>query len=111
MSEKVFVIKKVKNSLPWTYVISDLNGQEIVGTFYKKKLQKTNQKNFEVERVISELDVDKLALVPVDLKERSGVVDNNVVKKGAYNELVKKVNAIGTTKSKILKIKYLVLLT
>ena len=28
-SEEVFVIKKVKNNVPWTYVISDLNGEEI----------------------------------------------------------------------------------
>ena len=30
------MIKKVKNTLLWTYVINDLNGQEIAGTFYKK---------------------------------------------------------------------------
>ena len=36
LSEKVFVITKVKNTVPWTYVISDVNGEEIVGTFYKK---------------------------------------------------------------------------
>ena len=36
----------------WTYVISDLNGGEIVGTFYKKELQKTNQKEFSVQKVI-----------------------------------------------------------
>ena len=35
-SEEVFVIKKVKNTVPWTYVIIDLKGEEIVGTFYKK---------------------------------------------------------------------------
>ena len=51
-SEEVFVIKKVKNTLPWTYVISDLQGDEIVGTFYKKELQITNQKEFRVEKVI-----------------------------------------------------------
>ena len=34
-SEEVFVIKKVKNTVPWTYVISDLKGEEIVGTFYE----------------------------------------------------------------------------
>ena len=34
----------VKNTVPWTNVISDLNAEEIVGTFYEKKLQKTNQK-------------------------------------------------------------------
>ena len=41
-SEEVFVIKKVKNIVPWTYVINDLNGEEITGTFYEKELQKTN---------------------------------------------------------------------
>ena len=42
-SEEVFVIKKIKNTVPWTYVINDLNGEEIIGTFYEKELQKTNQ--------------------------------------------------------------------
>ena len=46
-SEEVFMIKKVKNSVPWTYVISDLKGKEIVGTFYEKQLQKTNQKELK----------------------------------------------------------------
>ena len=32
-SEQVFVIKKIKNKVPWTYVINDLNGEEIVGGF------------------------------------------------------------------------------
>ena len=40
----VFVITKVKNTAPWTYVISDLNDEEIFGTFYEKVLQKANQK-------------------------------------------------------------------
>ena len=35
-SEEVFVITKVQNTVPWTYVISDLKGKEIVGTFYEK---------------------------------------------------------------------------
>ena len=35
-SEEVFVIKKVKNTVPWTIFISDLNGEEIVRTFYEK---------------------------------------------------------------------------
>ena len=51
-SKEVFVIKKVKNTVPWTYVISELNGEEIVGTFYEKKLQKTNQTEFRTEKVI-----------------------------------------------------------
>ena len=51
-SEEVFVIKKVKNSVPWTYVINDLNSDEIIGTFYEKELQKTNQQEFRIEKVI-----------------------------------------------------------
>ena len=38
-SEAILVIKKVKNSVPWTYEINDLNYEEITGTFYEKKLQ------------------------------------------------------------------------
>ena len=51
-SEEVFVIKKVKNTVPWTYVIDDLNGEEIIGTFYEKELRKTNQKELGIEKVI-----------------------------------------------------------
>ena len=47
-SEEVFVIKKFKN----TYVINDLNGEEIIGIFYEKELQKTNQQEFRIEKVI-----------------------------------------------------------
>ena len=49
-SEEVFVIKKVKNTVPWTHVINDLNGDEIVGTVYKKELQKTNQQEFRIKK-------------------------------------------------------------
>ena len=52
LSEAVFVFKKVKNTVPWKYVINDLNGKEIAGTFYKRELQKTNQKEFQIEKVI-----------------------------------------------------------
>ena len=51
-SEEVFVIKKFKNTVPWTYVINDLNGKDIIGTFYGKELQKTNQEEFRIEKVI-----------------------------------------------------------
>ena len=46
------MIKKVRNIVPWTYVINDLNGDEIIGTFYEKELQKTNQQKFRIEKVI-----------------------------------------------------------
>ena len=51
-SEEAFVIKKVKNTVTWTYIINDLNGEEIIGIFYEKELQKTNQQEFRIEKVI-----------------------------------------------------------
>ena len=51
-SEEVFVVSKIKNTVPWTYVINDLNGEKIIGTFYEKELQKTTQKEFRTEKVI-----------------------------------------------------------
>ena len=51
-SEEVFVIKKVKNTVSWTYIINDLNGEVIMGTFYEKELQKTSQEEFRIEKVI-----------------------------------------------------------
>ena len=50
--EKDFVIKEVKNTFLWTYVVNDVNGEEIIGTFYEKELQKTNQQRFKREKVI-----------------------------------------------------------
>ena len=38
--------------MSWTYVTNDLNGKEIVGTFYEKKLRKANQKGVRIEKVI-----------------------------------------------------------
>ena len=46
------MIKKVRNTVPWTYVINDLNGEEIIGIFCEKELQKINQKEFRIEKVI-----------------------------------------------------------
>ena len=46
------MIKEIKNTVPWTYVINDLNSEKIIGTFYGKELQKTNQEEFRIEKVI-----------------------------------------------------------
>ena len=40
-SGEVFVGSKIKNTVPWFYVINDLSGEEITGSFYEKELQKT----------------------------------------------------------------------
>ena len=51
-SEESFVVRKIKNTESWTYAISDLNGEEIIVSFYEKELQKNNQKKFRIEKVI-----------------------------------------------------------
>ena len=51
-SEEIFVIKRIKNEASWTYAIDDLNGEEITETFYEKELQKTDQQEFRIEKVI-----------------------------------------------------------
>ena len=50
-SEEIFVIKRIKNTVPRPFVIGDLNGEEIIGTVFEKELQKTNQKEFRIEKV------------------------------------------------------------
>ena len=52
-SEEILVIKKIKNTVPWTYVINDLNGEEVIGTFYEKELQSTKQQTRRIEKVIT----------------------------------------------------------
>ena len=59
-SEEDFIIKKVKKTVRWTYAINDLKGEEIIGTFYEKELEKTNQKKFRIEKVIKKKG-DKLS--------------------------------------------------
>ena len=50
LSEEVFVIKKVKNTVPWTYVINDLNSEETMGTFYEKNCKKPAKKNLKLKK-------------------------------------------------------------
>ena len=51
--------KKVKNTVPRAYVITDLNDEEILVAFYDKEFQKANQKELRVEKIIKRKD-DKL---------------------------------------------------
>ena len=78
------MIKKVKNTVSWTYVINDLNGEEIVGTFYKKELQKTNQNEFRIEKAIKRKG-DKLY---VKWKGNNNLFNNWIDRK----DIVKRVN-------------------
>ena len=47
--DEIFIVKKIKNAVSWTYIISDLNGEETAGSFYEKELQRTNQKEFRID--------------------------------------------------------------
>ena len=51
-SEDVFVINKIKNTVPWAYVINNLNSEEIIESFYEKEFQKTSQKEFTIKRLL-----------------------------------------------------------
>ena len=62
----------------WTYVINDLNGEEIIGTFYENELQKTSQKEFRIEKVIKRKG-DKLC---VKWKDYDSLFNSWIDKKG-----------------------------
>ena len=51
-SEEIFIVGRVKNTVPLTYELNDLTGERIIGSFYEKELQKTNQEEFRIEKVI-----------------------------------------------------------
>ena len=51
-SEGIFVVSKIKNTVSWTYVINDLNGEKIMGTFYEKELKATNQHEYRIKKVL-----------------------------------------------------------
>ena len=62
-SEEIFVVKRIKNTLPWTYEINHLNGENTLGNFYEKELQKTNQKEFRIEKVIKGKEISYMSNV------------------------------------------------
>ena len=57
--EEVFLVSKIKNTVYWTYVISDLNDDLITGSFYERELQKTNQEKFRIGKALKRIG-DKL---------------------------------------------------
>ena len=51
-SKEIFLLlKKIKKIVSWTYIINDLDGEEIIGTFYENEMQKINQQEFKIEKV------------------------------------------------------------
>ena len=81
MVEEVFIVSGIKNTVPWTYVFSDLNGEETTGSFYEKELQKTSQEKFRIEKVRKRKD-DKLY---VKWKGYVSLFNSWIDKKDHYN--------------------------
>ena len=77
-SEEVFVASKIKNTAPWTYVVSELNGEEITGRFYEKELQKTSQEKFRTEKVLKR----KVGKLYVEWKGYDTSINSWINKKG-----------------------------
>ena len=51
-SEQIYKIHKINNSSPVTYILEDLQGETIEGSFYNEELQKTSQEVFRIEKVL-----------------------------------------------------------
>ena len=52
MVRRSFCFSKIKDTVPWTYVTSDLNGENIAGSVYEKELQEANQNEHRIQKVI-----------------------------------------------------------
>ena len=65
------MIQKLKNTVPWTYLVNDFENEEIVGTFYGKLLQKAGQTELKLERVIKkegdELTSNGMAMIVLSI--------------------------------------------
>ena len=68
-SKEVFVVSKIKNTVPSTYVVNDLSGEEMTGSFYEKELQKTSQEKFRIVKALWRKD-DKLYVKSKDYDNR-----------------------------------------
>ena len=51
-TEEVFIVVKVLKTEPQTYIIKDLNGEEIKGTFYNEELSRYDSELYEIEKVL-----------------------------------------------------------
>ena len=85
-SEEVFVVSKIKNTVPWINLIDDLSGEQITGSFYEKELQKTSQEEFRIEKV---LKIEKVINCMSNGKSMIVVLIVGLIKKISYkNELI-----------------------
>ena len=52
------MIKKIKNTVSWRYIINDFNGEEIIGIFYKKNPQKPNETDLEWKKSLRKKEIN-----------------------------------------------------
>ena len=52
IGQKKFLLLVKLKTIPWTYVVSDLNSGKIIESFYEKELQKASQEEFRIEKVL-----------------------------------------------------------
>ena len=76
-SEEVFIISKIKKTVPSICVISDLDGEKIARSFDEKELQKTSQEKFRIEKVIKK----KGSKLYVNGKDTMSRLINGLIKK------------------------------
>ena len=80
MDEEVFTIYKIQLTIPVTYTITDYNGEEIQGSFYEQKLQKTKQDIFRIEQIIRQQGNKSLVKWVGYNDSFNSWIDNNNVK-------------------------------
>ena len=93
-SEEVFVIKKVKNTVPWTYVINDATKTDLKNITHVDVsgfVSKTNLAALKTE--VDKIDADKLKTTPTDLAKLTNAVEHDVAKKTDYNTKVTSIEA------------------
>ena len=93
-SEEVFVIKKVKNTVPWTYVINDATKTDLKNITHvdvSSFVSKTNLAALKTE--VDKIDADKLKTTPTDLAKLTNAVEHDVAKKTDYNTKVTSIEA------------------
>ena len=98
MVGRSYVIKKTKNTLPWTYVIGDVKDEEIAGTFCEEELQKVNRKVFRVKIVIKRYGCDDKLYVK--WKSYNNSFNSWMDKKDSVNEWIFPKTEIFMRKSK-----------
>ena len=74
------VVSGIKNTVPWTYAVSDLNGKEVTGSFYEVEFQKTSHEKFRTGKVLKRKG-DKLY---VKWKRYDNRFNSGLIKKISY---------------------------